>query len=269
MKRFTASILALSLAAGVGTASAQSASGYSTYGQPTTTYGQPTYGQPSYGQPSYGQPSYGQSSAYHSGPTSGAYYDYARVVRVDPVIESGYGGSAYAGQGVATSDGRRCYRDQGSYTADGYRSDSYGNDGYGNTGYGNTGYGGYANPPSTVGSNVATVVGGLLGAAVGSQLGGGSARYATAALGTMVGGMAGRQVYNHAHQPVRTATVEVCDPVQTSNGYRNDAGGYTSSNDGRVTGYDVTYEYAGRTYTTRTSYNPGDRMRVRVDVNPG
>jgi len=233
MKRFTASILALGLAAGVGTASAQTVGGYTTYG-PSDRSGQP----------------------------SGAYYDYARVVRVDPVIETGYGGDAYGNHGVATSDGRRCYRDQGSYTADGY-----GNGGYRNDGYGNPSYGGYSNPPSTIGSNVATVVGGLLGAAVGSQVGGGSARYATAALGTMVGGMAGRQVYDHAHRPVRTATVEVCDPVPVNNGYRN--GSYTSVDDNRVSGYDVTYEYAGRTYTTRTSYNPGDRIRVRVDVTPG
>jgi hypothetical protein len=32
--------------------------------------------------------------------------------------------------------------------------------------------------------------------------------------------------------------------------------------------YDVTYEYAGRQYVTRTDHHPGDRMRVRVDVRP-
>jgi uncharacterized protein YcfJ len=31
--------------------------------------------------------------------------------------------------------------------------------------------------------------------------------------------------------------------------------------------YDVTYEYAGRTYTTRTDYDPGERIRVRVEVH--
>lgn len=33
-------------------------------------------------------------------------------------------------------------------------------------------------------------------------------------------------------------------------------------------GYNVTYEYAGRRYQTRTDYHPGDRIRVRVDVRP-
>ena len=36
----------------------------------------------------------------------------------------------------------------------------------------------------------------------------------------------------------------------------------------QVAGYDVTYEYANRTYRTRTDYHPGDRIRVRVDVQP-
>ena len=49
-------------------------------------------------------------------------------------------------------------------------------------------------------------------------------------------------------------------------GYFADGNGYTDG--GSATAYDVTYEYAGRTYTTRTNHHPGDRMRVRVDVRP-
>lgn len=242
MKALNASILALGLLAGTGTASAQSQGYGPVYGATDGAYG--------------GQAGYGQDQ-------DGAYYDYARVVRVDPVFVQG--------SGYPAANGQRCYREQsgyvdrngvyrdGGYAGNGYGS--YGNAGYGNGGYGNTGYGagGYG---STAGANVATVIGGVLGAAVGSQVGGGSARYATAAIGSMVGGMAGRQVYERSHAPVRTASVEVCDPVS---GYRDDArDGY---DDGRAGAYDVTYEYAGRTHTTRTRYNPGNRIRVRVDVS--
>ena len=51
-----------------------------------------------------------------------------------------------------------------------------------------------------------------------------------------------------------------------NSGYNNSNSGYNNSN---VSAYDVTYEYGGRQYTTRTNYNPGNRLRVRVDVNPG
>ena len=107
------------------------------------------------------------------------------------------------------------------------------------------------------------MIGGIVGAAIGSQVGGGSARYATAAIGSMVGGMAGRQIYEQTQrQRDRVGTVTVCDPVPVADGNGN---GYYTGDDA-VNAYDVTYEYAGQQYTTRTNYHPGDRIRVRVDV---
>jgi uncharacterized protein YcfJ len=153
------------------------------------------------------------------------------------------------------------------YNDGGYRNDGYsdyGRDTYGNDGYYDQ-YGNRGNTGSQTGATVATVVGGILGAAIGSQVGGGSARYATSAIGSMVGGMAGRQIYEQRQrQADRVGTVTVCDPVPVgSNG-----NGYYSSGDRSVESYDVTYEYAGQQYTTRTNYHPGDRIRVRVDVRP-
>ncbi|MDO5506055.1 MAG: glycine zipper 2TM domain-containing protein, partial [Pseudoxanthomonas suwonensis] len=143
----------------------------------------------------------------------------------------------------------------------------YGNDGYyGNDRYDRGGYygnDGYRQGGSQAGRTMATVIGGIVGAAVGSQVGGGSARYATSAIGSMVGGMAGQQVYENSvrqRQPrQRLATVQVCDPVPGDGRY------YGTSGNG-VTAYDVTYEYAGRTHTTRMNHHPGERVRVRVDV---
>ena len=258
MKCLTVSILAAGLMAGIGTASAQS-SGY---------YPQQQYGQAQYGQPVVDR--YGQGSD--------AYYDYARVLRVDPVIDYRRGDSSYP-----TANGQRCYTTRNDGYADGgydgyrnggytgsngdYRNDGYANNGYANNGYSNDGYA--RSHGTTTGRTVATVVGGVLGAVIGSQVGGGSARYATSAIGSMVGGIAGQRVYENAQrnrypQPV---SIQVCDPVPVdARGYST---GYGGVNDGQVSGYDVTYEYGGRTYTTRTSYNPGNRIRVRVDVTPG
>jgi hypothetical protein len=252
MKSLTASLLAVGLVAGIGNASAQSSGYYP--GQP--------YGASQYGQPVVDR--YGQGN--------GAYYDYARVLRVDPVIDY-----RRADTGYPAANGQRCYTTRNEVYADnGY--DGYGNsaytgsngdfrtDGYASNGYPNDGY--VRSQGTTTGRTVATVVGGVLGAVIGSQVGGGSARYATSAIGSMVGGIAGQRVYENAHrqrypQPV---SIQVCDPVPV------DGRGYSTGypvNDSQVSGYDVTYEYGGRTYTTRTSYNPGDRIRVRVDVTPG
>jgi len=206
-----------------------------------------------------------------------------------------YPDGSYARDGYA----RDGYRDAGyrddRYRDDGYRDDGYAGDGYGDVGAASGGYGstsrcrteragGYvetgphgaddwrgqgprATGPmagSDTGRTMATVIGGVLGAVVGSQVGGGSGRFATSAIGTMVGGIAGREVYEAGQRDrmQRSGAVTVCDPVAVG-AYGDDAG----PRDG-VSAYDVTYEYAGREYTTRTRYHPGDTIRVRVDVTP-
>lgn len=184
------------------------------------------------------------------GDADGPQYDYARVVDVRPVFAQG-------------DDGRRCYERRDAYAGrdDGYRDDGYYRDGdYRDGGYGDDGYRG-----TQAGRTAATVIGGVVGAVLGSQIGGGSARYATSAIGTMVGGIAGQRVYENGvrARQARGGTVTVCDPYRDG-GY--DGGDGTGGSG--VAAYDVTYEYAGREYTTRTRYNPGDRIRVRVDVQP-
>lgn len=230
MKRLTAALLVAIGLASAGTAFAQSNTSYDRYAN-----------------------GYEQNDAY---------YDYARVIRVDPVFDgrtsqtSGYG-----------SNGQRCYQ---STTAGSYgRNDGYGSDGYRNDGYRNDGYRDpYGNPQygSTMGRNVATIAGGVVGAVLGSKVGGGSGSVAASAIGGMVGGMAGRQIYDNAQQNrnVRQGTVTVCDPVPVG----RDSYGYGNANAGRASTYDVTYEYNGRRYTRRMDYDPGERVRVRVDVVP-
>lgn len=195
-----------------------------------------------------------------------AYYDYARVVRVDPVLDGddrGYDSNRTSG--YYGSGGQRCYETTtaGRYERDGYRNDgdydSYGRS-RGSYGYGNEG-----------GRNVATIVGGIAGAVLGSKVGGGTGTYAATAIGSMVGGMAGRQIYDQTQQDryVRPASVRVCDPEPVrSNGYGSYNDGYDSYRTGNANAYDVTYEYNGRRYTRRMDYHPGERVRVRVDVSP-
>lgn len=175
----------------------------------------------------------GYSSAYPGAAPPAPVYDFARVVRVDPVFAP-----------TGARPGSRCYSRQDNY---GYRTGSNGVGADGRT----------ANPPSQGGRAAATIVGGVVGALVGSRIGGGSARYATSALGTMAGGLVGQRAYDQAHSV--NGQVTVCDPVADDP--------YGSGGES-VQAYDVTYEYAGHQYTTRTDYNPGSRLRVRVDVQP-
>lgn len=239
MKRLTVSILALGLAASVGNASAQSYfNGSDRYDDRYENQGQ------------------------------GPGYAYARVLSVRPVVGNGYGSYPANSQ-------QRCYQRQDNYASgsreygddygrgdDYYDRDRYSrNDGYRDDGYYDRDYRG-----TNTGRTVATVVGGIVGAAIGSQVGGGSARYATSALGTMVGGLAGQKVYENSvrSRTPRNGVVTVCDPVPDDRYYGNSYG----TNGGGVNAYDVTYEYGGRTYTSRTNYHPGDRIRVLVDVRP-
>lgn len=237
MHRIAASILAAGLIAATGAASAQNA-----------------------GYPSPTNDRYAGADA--------PYYDYARVLRVDPVLQSGYRPTRVSSNERAFSN--ECYSEDGYYSDNG--DDRRYDDRYDDRDYESGRYesrdGDYGRDGSEYGTrtgrNVATVIGGIVGAALGSKVGGGSARYATAAVGSMVGGMAGREVYEttQRNRQPKHARVTVCDPVSEGEYSRYPA----VANE--VTAYDVTYEYADREYVTRTSYHPGDRIRVRVDVRP-
>ena len=246
MKRLSATLLALGLAtATIATANAQTYGGYNGYSNDN---------------------GYTRTVPDRYGNTNGAIYDYARVIRVDPVIDNGYSNNRYASNnGYSTVNGQRCYESSGRYGS---------NNGYNNNGYNN---GTYRNDPyypqqnnqygTNTGRTMATVLGGIAGAVLGSKVGGGSGTYAATAIGSMVGGMAGRQVYESVQRNrAPQGTVRVCDPVPVQDGYSTSR--TVNNNSGGVNGYDVTYEYAGRQFTTRTNYHPGDRIRVRVDVHP-
>lgn len=106
-----------------------------------------------------------------------------------------------------------------------------------------------------------TLAGGIIGAAIGRQFGGGSGRDAA----TVAGAIAGSAVANErahrnaaARRPtaVRAVPMQHCEMVNER---------FTEE---RVEGYWVTYAYDGNRYRMRTSRPPGDRVRLRVNVQP-
>jgi len=112
---------------------------------------------------------------------------------------------------------------------------------------------------------------------------------AGAVIGGVIGGAAGHQFSEGSGKQIATAIGALIGASVGSNAVRNDSrrrdGGYQDYSErtvyeprcrtvsetryeDRIEGYDVTYRYGGRSYTTRMPYDPGNRISVRVDVSP-
>ncbi len=146
-------------------------------------------------------------------------YGYADVLRVDPIFET-----------VVVNEPREeCYEREGQY-----RERSGGDPSGG------------------------TVLGAIIGGALGNQVGKGDGRRAATVAGAVIGGAIGHDV----------------DKNNGSAGGRYERGGTTCRTvstrreDRRVVGYDVEYRYRGEVFMSRLDYDPGERMRVRVAIAP-
>jgi uncharacterized protein YcfJ len=108
----------------------------------------------------------------------------------------------------------------------------------------------------------ATLFGGLIGAVVGHQIGHSHHDPVATVGGSLVGAAIGNSIgANQAakrgeYQQVSYQSVERCEV------------NYHDEWTEQIDGYRVTYEYGGREYTTRMPYDPGQRLRVGVDVRP-
>lgn len=102
------------------------------------------------------------------------------------------------------------------------------------------------------------VIGGVAGAVLGNQVGDGNGRAAATALGAVVGAFAGDRVANHRYDSDRYEPVQrQVQTCQTVNELQQ-----------RLTGYQVTYEYRGQSFTALLPQDPGPRLQVRVSVDP-
>jgi uncharacterized protein YcfJ len=152
-------------------------------------------------------------------------YDYAKVVDVQPLSTR-----------VRVSTPQRECWDETRYDAGGPT------------------YGGH-------GSQVAgsTLLGAVIGAAIGNQIGHGQGRKAATAGGAVIGAAIGHQNGMRRYGAVSSPqpyTVQRCETR------------YHDEYQERIDGYRVTYVYHGRRQVTELPYRPGDRIRVRVDVSP-
>jgi uncharacterized protein YcfJ len=100
-----------------------------------------------------------------------------------------------------------------------------------------------------------SIIGGIAGALLGSQVGGGSGRTVATAAGAITGAVVGDRVDNQNNVGgVQNQTVRQCRTVDHWESQNN--------------GYQVNYDYRGRNYTSIMSYDPGERVRLHVSVEP-
>lgn len=102
------------------------------------------------------------------------------------------------------------------------------------------------------------LIGGVAGAVLGNQVGGGHGREAATALGAVVGAFTGDNLANQGRGgPQYVETPREVRSCQTVNEVQN-----------RITGWRVNYEYRGMSYSTVMPQQPGPTLRVRVAVDP-
>lgn len=171
-----------------------------------------------------------------------ATFDYAQVVSVDPLVEK-----YQVNQPI-----ERCWDEQVS-TQQRYPQNRHPNS--------------KSRTPEVLGA----IIGGVIGNQVGKR-GGGKARDVATVAGAILGGSIGHDVknnnrrydssrygssrYDDRYQTIRYQTVQRCE-VKDS---------YVTKEE--IVGYDVAYKYRGNVFHTQMNQHPGDKIKVKVTVNP-
>jgi len=101
------------------------------------------------------------------------------------------------------------------------------------------------------------IFGSILGGVIGSQFGGGSGKTVATIAGATIGGAVAQSSQNRRYPAQHYTTLEQRCYMETN--WRNEE---------RVVAWDVDWAYQGKTYHNRMDEHPGDRIRVRVNVDP-
>lgn len=166
-----------------------------------------------------------------------ATYDYAQVVSVDPVLET-----YQVNQPVEHCWNEKVPSRHKTYSGNDHRRSN-----------------------SITSEVVGAIIGGVVGNRIGKR-GGGRARDVATVAGAVLGGSIGHDVknknrrhsdrYNDRYETTRYDSVKRCE-VKDS---------YVTKE--QVVGYDVAYKYRGNVFYTQMGQHPGDKIKVKVTVNP-
>jgi uncharacterized protein YcfJ len=109
----------------------------------------------------------------------------------------------------------------------------------------------------TTQSRTPEILGAIVGAGVGRLFGSGRGQDLATVAGAVLGGSIGHDVNNRKKQTGSEVRYE--QRCKTVDEYHTEE---------RLQGYDVTYEYNGNVYSTRTDNDPGSTLKVSVNVVP-
>ncbi len=109
------------------------------------------------------------------------------------------------------------------------------------------------NRPQRASNGGGAILGGIIGGIIGNRFGKGHGRQAATAAGVIVGSAIGSNARPQGHYSGNAPRRSCYNQRE----YRIEQ---------RITGYNVSYEYNGRTYQTRLQNHPGDKVRVQINV---
>ncbi len=112
-------------------------------------------------------------------------------------------------------------------------------------------------PRQTYKTRTPEILGAIVGAGVGRLFGSGRGQDVATVAGAVLGGSIGRDQNNKRSQA--NAGVRYEQRCKSVDNYRSEK---------RLEGYDVTYEYNGAVYNTRTRSDPGQTITLSVNVVP-
>ena len=103
------------------------------------------------------------------------------------------------------------------------------------------------------------LAGGIIGGIIGHQIGKGRGNKVATAMGTLIGAQIGHEAVNGHARKHREKVIGYEEHCETR---------HRVSYQQVVDGYDVTYKYRGRTYRTEMPYDPGKRIKMRIQITP-
>lgn len=113
---------------------------------------------------------------------------------------------------------------------------------------------------SRYGGSGGTLMGAIIGGVIGHQVGSGRGNDVATVAGSLIGAAIGSDASRQ--RDVGYGAERIARPVERCETR------YQAHREARTDGYRVTYRYNGQKYLTEMPYDPGNKIRVRVDVRP-